>query len=87
LNQAEYERYQRWQKALNEIVAQLKKDLPAEQWSRLQQEQLEWVKTRESKAIAAGKEMEGGSAEPMLRNGTAADLTEKRCYELVEMYM
>jgi uncharacterized protein with von Willebrand factor type A (vWA) domain len=36
LTQAEYDRYQRWDRALNEIWAQLRADMQAEQFSRLQ---------------------------------------------------
>ena len=48
-------------------------------------EQLQWFKEKEIAVEEAAAEVAGGSMEPLVRNMTAADLTEKRVYELYEL--
>lgn len=81
------EEYGRWDKALNEIYNELKKELPKNDMSKLEQEEKNWISAKEEKAKKASEEMKGGTGEQLLYNGSLAATTKERCYELVEKYM
>ena len=50
----------------------------------LTKEEREWIKWKDQEVKAAGKEMEGGSMQPLLENDKAAELTRERVYKLAE---
>jgi len=79
--------YTEWDKVLNEIYGVLKQQLSADDMKKLETEESKWIKEKEARAEKAGKEMEGGTMEPVLRTGAAAKATKERCYELVDKYM
>lgn len=87
LIEAESERYERWDDALNEIYGVLKIQLSESEMNALREKQRSWIAYRDRTAIAEGAKFAGGSAEPLAYIGTMATLTEERCYELVEEYM
>lgn len=77
--------YNRWDDLLNEIYQYLKTSMSRSEFSRLQTEQIQWIKEKEAAVEAAGKEYAGGSMEPMQKNSVAADYTRKRCYYLISL--
>lgn len=87
LIEAESERYERWDDALNEIYGVLKTQLTESEMNALREKQRSWLAYRDRTANAEGAKFAGGSAEPLAYIGTMATLTEERCYELVEEYM
>lgn len=78
---------ERWDTALNEIYKDLKENLNKETFNKLEKEEIQWIKDRDSKAENAAKKFEGGTAEELERLSCLVEETKKRCYELVENYM
>lgn len=87
LTEAQAEVLARWDGALNEIYAELKKQLSSDDMSKLRAEQRDWLKSRDEKAAQAASEYKGGSMETLEYVSTQAQLTKDRSYELVELYM
>jgi len=87
LIEAESERYERWDDALNEIYGVLKTQLSESEMNVLWEKQRSWIAYRDRTANAEGAEFAGGSVEPLAYIVTMATLTEDRCYELVEWYI
>jgi uncharacterized protein YecT (DUF1311 family) len=87
LNIASGEEYTRWDRALNEIWAQLKLDMPANEFEVLKQAQRNWITDRDRKAELDAADWEGGTGYTMIYNGSLAETTKRRCYELVNQYM
>jgi len=88
LSQTEYnlkshDLYTLWDGALNDLWKILGKMLPKEDMDALTKEEAAWVEDRDQKVMEAGKEVEGGSMQPMLEDLAGADLTEKRVRELL----
>jgi uncharacterized protein YecT (DUF1311 family) len=86
LNEKSKELYQTWDDALNVIWKELKCIMPKADFDKLLEEQRLWIKEKEDAINKAAAEVAGGSMEPMVRNLTAAEYTEKRVYELMEIY-
>lgn len=63
---------------LNKVYKQLMSTLEDSKKSSLKKEQMSWIKEKESKCETAGKEVEGGSLEPVLIKGCFLQMTEKR---------
>lgn len=78
------ELYMVWDEKLNYIWQLMKENLPEDKMKEILQEQRAWISNKEKKAKEAGAECEGGSLQPFLESITAAELTEKRVYELLE---
>ena len=74
-----------WDAALNRMLEEAKKVLPAAEMEKLTAEQSTWLESRTQAAEAAGKEVEGGSMYALVVNMEAANLTEARVYEIYEM--
>jgi len=87
LKKVEGERYKAWDDLLNEIYGVLQKQLSSEEMEQLKQEQREWIENRDSKAKEASLKYEGGTMEQLEYVAVLADLTEERCFALVEGYM
>lgn len=87
ITEAQAEVLARWDGALNEIYAELKKQLSPDDMSKLRAEQRDWLKSRDEKAAQAALEYKGGSMETLQYVSTQAQLTRDRSYELVELYM
>ncbi|TRZ37026.1 DUF1311 domain-containing protein [Niallia circulans] len=87
MKKVEGERYDAWDDLLNEIYGVLQKQLSSEEMEQLKQEQREWIKNRDSKAKEASLKYEGGTMEQLEYVTVLADLTEERCFALVEGYM
>lgn len=87
MKNVEGERFDVWDGLLNEIYQVLEKQLPEEEMEQLRVEQREWIKHRDNKAKEASLEYEGGTMEQLEYTAVLNDLTEERCFELVENYM
>lgn len=83
INIASHNRYLLWDGALNELWAILKHILDEDTMGQLTNDELAWIKYKEQAALDAGAEYEGGSLQPAVVDGTAANLTKERVYELL----
>lgn len=89
---AESIRFTRWDDALNEIYGVLKKELSPSTMESLRQAQRNWITYRDAeadKAVAEGGWGEYSSSrwKDVAYISTRAQLTEERCYYLVNNYM
>ncbi|MCA1294786.1 DUF1311 domain-containing protein [Paenibacillus sp. alder61] len=87
MTQAADETYKRWDAALNEINGELKNRLTESAIKDLKEEQRKWIAQRDKAAAKAAEEFEGGTMEALQLVAAKAEMTKKRCYELVENYM
>ncbi|WP_413465936.1 lysozyme inhibitor LprI family protein [Metabacillus litoralis] len=76
-----------WDKLLNEIYTALKKQLSQKKMNQLREEQRTWIESRDERALEASLKYKGGTQEHLEYVAVLANLTEERCYELVENYM
>ncbi|WP_077622727.1 lysozyme inhibitor LprI family protein [Sediminibacillus massiliensis] len=72
---------------LNEIYGVLEEQLPPEKMEQLRKEQREWLDYRDDTAKEASLKYEGGTMEQYEYVRVENNLTEERCFELVEQYM
>lgn len=84
LNQLTGQLYTLWDDELNAIWQRLKDTQDADTMKKLTEEERQWIKEKDKKVKEAGKEFEGGTAQPMAENQEAADVTKARVYELAE---
>ena len=87
LEQQESDRFEKWDKELNQIYGILKEQLSTEQMEQLREEQRAWIKQRDESAKEASLKYKGGSTEKLEYVATQATLTRERCYELAAQYM
>lgn len=87
LIEMENKRWKIWDDLLNEIYGVLIEQLPQNEMDVLREEQLKWIKYRDENALKASKKYEGGTIENLEYVSVLANLTEERCYELVNNYM
>lgn len=87
LKKVEGDRYDVWDGLLNEIYGVLKKQLPSEEMDQLRKEQRKWIDYRDSTAKEASLKYKGGTMEQLEYVTVQNNLTEGRCFELVEDYM
>ena len=76
--------YAVWDDALNTAWEILQETLDDETMTQLEAEQEEWIAQREDAVQAAGTEVAGGSMYALAVNLKAAEITQKRVYELME---
>lgn len=81
------QRYQKWDKLLNDVYQQLQAQLDTQAMTQLRIEQRKWITHRDDQARKAADEYKGGSAENLVYTETLASVTRERCYRLVEDYM
>ncbi|WP_226672204.1 lysozyme inhibitor LprI family protein [Rossellomorea aquimaris] len=79
--------YEKYDDALNEIYALLKKELSPEVMAELKTEQLQWIEKKEEKAEKERLKYEGGTFENVAWYISLYESTKDRCYELVKEYM
>ncbi|WP_339251022.1 lysozyme inhibitor LprI family protein [Sporosarcina sp. FSL W8-0480] len=79
--------YERYDEALNEIYALLKKSLPTKTMNELKTKQIQWIKQKENAAEEERKKYEGGTFEYVAYYISLYESTKNRCYELVNEYM
>jgi uncharacterized protein YecT (DUF1311 family) len=87
LKKVENDRWEIWDQLLNEIYGALKVQLSQEEIEQLREEQRNWIKSRDERALEASQKYKGGTQEQLEYVAVLANLTEERCYELVEKYM
>lgn len=85
MNQKSEELRTLWDEALNHLLDEAKKILPKAEVAKLTAEQSTWEAEMKAAVEAAGKEVEGGSAYPLVVNSEAAKLTEERVCKLYEL--
>ena len=73
-----------WEEALNHLLDEAKKILPAAEMEKLTAEQRTWATDVTAAVDAAGKEVEGGSLYALVTNTKAARMTQERVYKLFE---
>lgn len=87
LKKVEGDRYDVWDGLLNEVYQVLKKQLTSEEMDQLRKEQREWIDYRDNTAKEASLKYKGGTMEQLEYVMVQNNLTEERCFELVEDYM
>ena len=87
MKKVENDRWVIWDELLNEIYGVLKEQLSPEEMDQLREEQRKWVDYRDDSALEASIKYKGGTQEHLEYVAVLANLTEKRCYELVGNYM
>lgn len=90
LTQTEYnektkELYDMWDFALNQLWKVLSQTMDKEKMDALTVEEREWIALKEQAVADAGAAYEGGSMQAMVMNQKAAEMTEERVYELLEL--
>lgn len=75
-----------WQAEMDRVLDVLEKQLAAEERDSIFQEQREWVRDRETMAIAAATKQSGAALEEVEYNRTLGVQTRARVYELVRQY-
>nr|WP_279401731.1 DUF1311 domain-containing protein [Piscibacillus salipiscarius] len=65
----------------------LENQLAKEEMDLLREEQRLWITTRDETALEASLKYKGGTQEHLEYVAVLANLTEERCYELVEEYL
>ncbi|MFP7494401.1 lysozyme inhibitor LprI family protein [Terribacillus saccharophilus] len=76
-----------WDGLLNEIYQVLENQLSQEDMEQVRQDQREWINYRDSSAKEASLKYEGGTEEQLEYTTVLVNLTEERCFELLENYM
>ncbi|MER1985205.1 MAG: lysozyme inhibitor LprI family protein [Solibacillus sp.] len=87
LRKMESERLSIWDGLLNEIYSDLNEILSEDEMDVLRTEQRDWINERDSQALEASLVYEGGTMEPLVYIAVLTNITEQRCYELVENYL
>lgn len=87
MKKVEGDRYDLWDALLNEVYGVLKEQLSKEEMNQLRVEQRNWITYRDDTAKEASLNYQGGTQEHLEYVVVLADLTEERCYELVEEFM
>ncbi|KGR77112.1 lysozyme inhibitor LprI family protein [Ureibacillus sinduriensis] len=87
LKAVEGEIYEVWDGLLNEIYGVLKQQLPSEEMNKLRDAQRKWIDYRDKTALEASLKYKGGTMEHLEYTVVLNNLTEERCFELVEHYM
>lgn len=87
LKKVENDRWDIWDKLLNEIYGVLNEQLPPKEMDQLREKQRNWIKYRDDTALEASLKYKGGTQEHLEYVSVLANLTEERCYVLVEDYM
>ena len=87
MKKVEDDRWGIWDNLLNEIYGVLIEQLTQDEMDNLRDEQLNWIKYRDEKALEASQKYKGGTQENLEYVSVLANLTEERCYVLVKDYM
>lgn len=77
--------YRTWDVLLNEVYQYLKINLSSSEFSRLKQNQINWVNQKEAAVRQAEEDYYGGSIAPLMANIEGIEFTSERCYTLISM--
>lgn len=80
-------RWELWDDLLNEVYGVLEEQLSTEEMDQLREEQRNWLTYRDDTALEASLKYKGGTQEHLEYVTVLGNLTEERCYELVEEYI
>ncbi|MCG6842849.1 DUF1311 domain-containing protein [Fusobacterium nucleatum] len=75
-----------WENELNTVYSLLMEKLPKEEKIKLENEQKEWLKNRNIKAKKEAKQVEGGTLQPVLLEGSVRAQNKERAIELAKRY-
>ena len=84
MNTASQELFQNWDDTLNIVWKLLEAELDSTAMEALRAEEREWIAAKDAEVEAAGQAAAGGSVQSMDQSLRAAELTQKRVYELAE---
>ncbi len=87
MNQISCDRYQVWDKQLNDLWTYLKQTLPKNEMKTLTQKQKKWIKQKEDYAKKEASDWEGGSMQTMIYCGALTKQTRERVVELMRDYI
>ncbi|MDN4491917.1 lysozyme inhibitor LprI family protein [Ureibacillus aquaedulcis] len=87
LKNVEGEIHDIWDGLLNEIYGVLKQELPQQEMEQLREAQRKWLNYRDRTALEASLKYKGGTMEHLEYAIVLNNLTEARCFKLVEDYM
>lgn len=87
MKKVEGDRYDAWDALLNEVYQVLEEELSTEEMAHLREEQRNWLNDRDDTAKNASLKFEGGTQEQLEYVSVLANLTEERCYELINTYL
>lgn len=82
---ADYE-LKMWDNELNKIYQDVRTSLNEADAEALKQTELQWIKDRDARALAASKQVGNSSLESLEYTRTLAAITKARTYELVDIY-
>ena len=82
-----YTHYTLWDDLLNEVWADLKKNLDSTSFQSLKSEQLKWISDKETRSEESRAEGGAYMWPSAFYYGTASMMTEERCIELINIYM
>ena len=85
LNAVAYSTYEKADALLNEIYQYLKDTLPEEEFALLEQDELNWIESKNYKMEEAASEYQGGSLETFMRYDAGLAVTEERCEYLITL--
>lgn len=80
------ERFFLWDDLLNRMWGYFKRTLPEDEMKTLTARQVKWIAEKKAAVKEAGAEVAGGSMQPMVEYGVAAERTEARVREWMETY-
>lgn len=75
-----------WDAQLDKFLDKLERKLPAKEKEQLFSAQREWMRERESTAVAISKKQSGGALQELEYNLSIKETTRTRAYELVKQY-
>ena len=75
-----------WENELNTVYSLLMEKLPKEEKIKLENEQKEWLKNRNIKAKKEAKQVEEGTLQPVLLEGSVRAQNKERAIELAKRY-
>ncbi|MBD7939668.1 MULTISPECIES: lysozyme inhibitor LprI family protein [Cytobacillus] len=87
MKKVEGDRYDAWDALLNEVYQVLEEELSTKEMAHLREEQRNWLNERDDTAKNASLKFEGGTQEQLEYVSVLANLTEERCYELINTYL
>ena len=83
----EEEKFEVWNKELNNIYKAIKKQLNNSKYENFKNEEIVWLEKRNEVAENSAKEFEGTDFFKVQYNIVLTKLTKERCYKLVNEYL
>ena len=77
--------FEKWDVLLNEVYAYLKNNMSKSDFKALDNDELSWIKRKESAISSAGNQHKGTAKETEARYMTGISYTRDRCYYLISL--